>query len=76
LGQFIAGADVNAETEDGWTALMDAAIEGNAETLEYLIDAGADVNTTQKDGNTALTWAAKKGHTGIVNILKQAGAEE
>ena len=64
------------ETEDGWTALMDAAIEGNAETLEYLIDTGANVNATQKNVNTALTWAAKKGHTGIVNILKQAGAEE
>ena len=33
---------MNVETEDGWTALMDAAIEGNAETLEYLIDVGGE----------------------------------
>ncbi len=47
------GADVNARSKNGATALILAADKGNAEIVKFLIDRGADINA--KDGNgTAL----------------------
>ena len=42
------GADVNAKTKYGWSALMKAAYEGHKEIVELLIHAGADVNAKGK----------------------------
>ena len=54
--------NVNAQNDDGWTALMyavrysnDRSTEG---TVNLLIDAGADVNATNVNGWTALMIAA------------------
>ena len=35
------GADVNAQNNDGWTALMWASQEGHPEVAQLLIEAGA-----------------------------------
>ena len=59
-----AGAAVNKQTEDGWTALMIAARHGGkhaAGMVRLLVDAGADANTQDKDGNTALMVTAQFG---------------
>ncbi|MFH1115319.1 MAG: ankyrin repeat domain-containing protein [Pseudomonadota bacterium] len=48
------GADVNAKTDDGKTALMYAARSGKVETTRFLLDKGADVNAKANDGDTAL----------------------
>lgn len=47
------GADINAKTEDGVTALIAASLNGHAEIVNALIDKGADVNAKDKDGETA-----------------------
>ena len=52
------GEDVNARSNDGRTALMDAAGSGQIEIVNMLIAAHANVNAWSKDGNTALTTAA------------------
>ena len=50
------GAELNARDEDGWTALMKAAREGQKGVVKILIDNGADVNVeAKKDAETALT---------------------
>jgi len=70
------GADVNAKTRYGATALSYAADKGHLEVVKLLLDHGANVNA--KDtfyGETPLGWAAYRGHTQIVKLLLDKGAE-
>ena len=69
-----AGADVNAATAKGVTALMRAAATGNAALVQRLLDAGADVRATDSEGNTALRLADK--NADVVVLLLQAGTQE
>ena len=48
------GADVNAATSDGRTALMRASYGGHTETAALLVERGADVNAATSNGETAL----------------------
>ena len=70
-----AGADVNIKTEDGSTALMDAARQGNMEIARILLDSGAEVNIENIEGRTALSAASAGGYKEIVRLLENAGAE-
>jgi ankyrin repeat protein len=75
------GTDVNAKDPNGWSALMLAAMAGEAESVQSLIKAGADVNSKTNDGETPLQRAEKiqnaklKDMTAIIDILKKAGAK-
>jgi Ankyrin repeats (3 copies)/Domain of unknown function (DUF3471) len=69
------GADVNAKTAYGATALSYAADKGHVEVVKVLLDRGADVNV--KDtfyGETPLGWAAYRGHATVVTLLLDKGA--
>jgi len=69
-----AGADANAEGEEGMTALMAAAYAGHTQTVKALLDAGAEVDARDNDGWTALMQVTNGG-TEIVKILLDAGAD-
>lgn len=56
----------------GDTALMLAALKGNAEVVEVLLQGGAPLN---HEGWTPLTYAAFEGHLDIVERLLAAGAD-
>lgn len=71
-----AGADVNAATPGGTTALILAAETGHAEVVEALIAKGAGLNARNKTGMTALGLALDNGHDEIVRMLRDAGAAE
>ena len=47
------GADVNAKSETGKTALMNAARVGSVAAVAVLVEAGADLNAVNNDGQTA-----------------------
>ena len=81
------GADLQATTADGSTALMLAAgvaifNEGDdagteAETLEAVklcVERGADVNQADGNGETALHGAAYRGHNSVAQYLFEKGA--
>jgi ankyrin repeat protein len=70
------GADVNAKTDDGSTALILAAQNGNMEMVKLLLQKAADVNIKTNEGKTAYELAKSKGHTAIVRLLEKAGAKE
>jgi len=63
-------AKVDAQDEDGGTALMGAAAAGNLETVKLLLKAGADPRMHDKYGMGALLQAADKGHTAVVELLR------
>ncbi len=75
------GANVNADDENGETALMKAAgskRKGRVDTVRCLIEAGANVNRKDKSGNTALMCAVSgrvNSSLDTIRILINAGAD-
>ena len=54
--------------------VIDAASDGDTDSLRQLLRDGADVNEAQGDGMTALHWAADRGDLAMVEVLIYAGA--
>src|SRR5215475_10696259 len=54
--------------------ILDAAKNGDKDTLRSLIDKKADVNAAEPDGATALHWASYKNDLESVDLLIRAGA--
>ena len=67
------GADVQARSKEGGTALMAAAgIAGDLRMVQALLDKGADVHARLRETNeTAATFAEKYGRTEIARLLRQ-----
>ena len=63
------GANVDAKTDDGKTALIWAAWNGYSESAEILLRYGADVNARDNQGRTALIWAVWNGHSKAAEVL-------
>ncbi|MFA5104252.1 MAG: ankyrin repeat domain-containing protein [Candidatus Margulisiibacteriota bacterium] len=63
------GIDVNSRDKFGWTALMNAAYDGDKEAVEVLIAAGADIEAKNNDGDTALSLAREGGKDEVSEIL-------
>ena len=82
-----SGADVNAKTADGTTALHLAAQYGNENTARVLLEHGANVHARivpPRDdpvgriflgGRTPLHWAAVEGYDAIVELLLDHNAD-
>ena len=71
------GADVNAKSGSGSTALMMASSKGHKEIVAMLLEKkyGADVNVKNNEGWTALDRASLNEHTEIVEMLLKNGAD-
>jgi outer membrane protein assembly factor BamB len=70
------GAEVNAKTPYGATALSYAADKGHTEVARVLIEHKADVDV--KDtfyGFTPISWAVFNGHPAVAKLLVAAGAK-
>ncbi len=71
-----AKADVNRISADrGSSALMEAAVQGDRELVEALIEQGADLDLRSKNGQTALMLAIGEGKTEIARLLIEKGAD-
>jgi TonB family protein len=68
-----AGANVNALSKRGETALMASAVTGMAD--ESLLNAGADVNAVNDVGMTALMLLVQRGDPDELAALLKAGAD-
>lgn len=66
-----AGADVNATTDAGVTALMIAAGHNNMPMIAFLIRNGADPAVKNKDGKTALDIAKTANHEQAARALER-----
>lgn len=68
------GCGIDEIDEDGRTALMHAAIDGQSEISNFLIAKGAKVNVQDGQGWTALHFAIQNGHNEIAFDLLDNGA--
>ncbi|MGC4119989.1 MAG: ankyrin repeat domain-containing protein [Myxococcales bacterium] len=69
------GADPNATTRWGWTALHHASRLGRAELAELLLARGASPRAKGRDGSSPLHLAAGAGQVELVGALLAAGAD-
>jgi len=69
------GADSNAKHQNGNTALIYTAGNGQAIAVHALLEAGADINAPGEHGNTALMSAVQGEHEEVVKLLVEAGAD-
>ena len=52
-----------------------AAVDGNVESVNLLLDRGAKINAATQDGWTALHFACLRGDKGLVQLLLDRGAD-
>lgn len=57
------------------TPLQIAALEGNTEVVQLLLDAGCDINCRNIDKETPLIDAVENGHLEVVRLLLNAGLD-
>jgi ankyrin repeat protein len=69
------GANVNEPDGSGRTALLEAAWNGNAGIVDYLLSQGADPNAADRSGFTPIMRAVEGGHRDIVGALINKGAD-
>ena len=70
------GADVNARTRYGATALMFAADKGHVEIMKLLLARGADVNAQDSFYKMrAIDMATMNNHGGAVTLLLEKGSK-
>jgi ankyrin repeat protein len=75
-----AGADLNVQESEGWTALMLAANGHDVVLAEVLLNAGASHDLRLPDGRTAVDLAGEHGRTrealSLVIEQREAGKRE
>ncbi len=64
-----SGININHKNNDGQTALMIAAKQGNLFIVKELLNRGAKINTVDTSGNNELFYATQGGYNGIVDLL-------
>jgi ankyrin repeat protein len=70
-----AGANIDAMTETGVTALYVAAQSGHVNATKILLNGGANTNLVRDNGATPLYIACTKGHKEVAKQLIEAGCE-
>lgn len=70
----IQGIEINAQDDEGTTALMKAALNRNPSYTQMLLDAGAKVNMENNEGQTALGFAVFANHVDVTRLLIAHGA--
>ena len=63
------GADVDAPSEEGFTALHSAAASGDVGLTRRLLEAGAAVDVKAQGGKTPVALAIEAGHADMVEML-------
>ncbi|KAI3419182.1 hypothetical protein GPALN_006935 [Globodera pallida] len=70
------GQDIEITENDGFTGLVIASSEGNANVVRFLLSKGALVDrTSDKKGYSPLSVAAKSGHLEVCKLLVAKGAD-
>ena len=65
------GANPNQSNSIGWTALMIAALQDNAESVKALLESGAILSAANQNGDTALDIAFEMHGDSVVNVIQE-----
>ena len=72
-----AGANVNEQNDEGWTALHKAASDQNKSSIvALLMESGINLDLKNKSGKTALQLAEENGHRDIAHSIKKHQAAQ
>lgn len=66
--------DIETKNTYGYTPLSQAALDGDLDIVQLLLDMGADTEAHGEDGRTVLCLAVSSGNPDIVSILLTRGA--
>ena len=69
------GLNVESQTEEGYTLLMQAAHSREIEIIQLLLDRGAKVNRISPKGYSALMEAAEHNYIDVAKLLLKEGAD-
>lgn len=69
LLKYSPGLRVDSVNKLGLTALQQAALDGNVDMVNFLLERGADLSCVDTEGRTALHFASQEGHLGVVSLL-------
>jgi hypothetical protein len=70
------GVDINARSESGWTALMEAADNAGPSLVQWMLEHGANPNAVDNlSGTTPLLQAIQKNELRVIQILLARGAD-
>jgi len=75
LTRMSAGANDNAQRNDGVSALHVASRTGRTDIVKLLLENGADIETRDINGCTPLWIAAANGHGEVIETLIASGAD-
>ena len=64
-----ADAQIDAQTNEGWTALIAASNRGKEAAVRELLKGNPNLDLKNDEGETALDQARKKNHQSIVDLL-------
>lgn len=71
-----AGADINKTIEEGWTPVLQAAMDGQGDSIRFLAAQGAKLDEKETFfGHTALHKAVRLGHAEAAAVLIEKGAD-
>ena len=70
-----SGADINAQGENGETALLETLKIGDWSIANMLLEKGADIKIHNFDGETALIIAAKNNSINLIDQLLEKGSK-
>ena len=70
-----AGANVDATTDSGFTALHRAAFNGHVNVIKLFMAAGADANSKDETGRTPLDHASEADHSGVIEAPFAGGTK-
>ncbi|ETK84346.1 hypothetical protein F441_10864 [Phytophthora nicotianae CJ01A1] len=68
------GANVNARSQDGKTALHCSTFDDAYEVAKVLLDAGATINAVDENGRTPLHYCVHEGGLQVTDLLLSRGA--
>ena len=62
---------IRPQDKNGYTPLLLAASEGNAEAVRVLLQSGANIFCMDKEDRTVLYWASMQNHKNVVDVRKK-----